>query len=289
MLTTLVNHPNGAVIAINERKLQRLPFFLTTNAPDAAVTLSAYGAAGPTSMSISGEGTCEVFALGAQKTGVCRVKLSVQDGLERRALSNGGIHINTIFGDGLTPYPLPEPLYVDELRRITAEFVDLSAASNSVRLFGLSRRNLKMKNDPTLELARQRQNPQQFLSLPYFYTFDAGVASVAGNATSEFVITIGPEHHFLLSQISGTSTGLYNINLINVATGESIVNAPQGGNYGISSDLIVGTAGYPFCLKEPILFQINQKILVRITDRTGSTNTIYLTLGGRAIADRLWR
>ena len=289
MQTTLVNNPSGAVMAINSRKLERFPFGLVTNSPDASVSLIAYGANGPISMSISGEGSAEVFAFGMQNTGACRIKLSLMDGQQLRALSNAALNASTIFGDGLTPYPLPEPLLVDALRRIVVEYVNLSGSVNAVRIFGLSRRNGKSHNDENLKIARKKQAPQEFLSLPYFYTFDAGVAVLTANQTAEFVMTIGHDNHFLMSQISGVSTGLYDLNIVDVATGESIMNAPQGANYGLSSGLIVGSANYPFCLTEPRLFQIGQKILCRLTDKSAASNTIYLTFGGRAIADRMWR
>lgn len=294
MQPTLINRPDGSVEAVNKASLDFIPFALMPNQPNNRPSIEGHEVSELLSMSISGEGTARIVALSMDSTtGVvvdgAKIMLVSQEGNARRPLSNGSLHMSTIFGDNLRPYPMPEDLYVDELRRLVVEITNLSDDTNVVAPVGWSERASKSKADPTLQLARKRQDLQQFLTSPFWYTFDEGKVELESGETVEKTITIASDAHFWMRHISGISTGEYTLNLIDVATGESIIDAPQGTNYGLSSNLIVGTANYPFCLRQPRLFQLGQRILARLVNRSGADNTVYLTLGGQALADKMWR
>jgi hypothetical protein len=134
---------------------------------------------------------------------------------------------------------------------------------------------------------------RQYLSVPYWYTLDRattlGGVTVAPGATVQETITIGRDHHFQIFQLSAVSTGVFDINIVDSQRGESLISAPQDVNYAIGSELILGNGNFPFRFHEPRLIQTGQRLVVTLTDRSGAPNLIHVTLGGRALATRMWR
>lgn len=288
-MQTLVVDKNGSVRAANLRKLDEFPFFLVPNRPNNAIGLAAYGTGDQVySMAVSGEGPAKVYGLSLASTSVFKVKLLIAEGDRQRYICNTAIHSGTVFGTGQLPYPFPEELYIDELRQLFLEVSDLSGAANTLYPVAVGSRVTSEIIDPTLAAARKRQNDKQFISVPYFYTFDDGSATLTANQSIEKVITISPESHFWLRQLSYASTGRFSIDIIDANKGESLISAPQGTHYNLPADLILGSNIYPYTFSEPVLVMTKQQILVKITDLSGSANTVYLTLGGRALADRMW-
>jgi hypothetical protein len=249
-------------------------------------------------MSISGEGPAAIHQFAAQRTGACRVFLGVQDGGRPTGIMNAGCHIDTIFGNyaaGNRPYYLPEALYIDETRSIVVSITDISGAINNIRLEMEAQRLLTRMVDADLSRIRARLEKRQYLSMPFFYTFDAGFVDIPGPAGTVVTstITVGQDHHFELFQISAVATpgglGSFDVNLTDQTTGESLIDAPLGTNFPVSSGLIIGNASFPFRLHEPRFFNIHSKIVVTLVNRTALTQRVFLTLGGRTLADRMWK
>jgi hypothetical protein len=289
MQDTILSRPDGTVVGVNQRARDFMPFMITPNAPNTNIVIPAGLGVGEFTMMVSGDGPASVCGLAAERDQACKVLLKQQEGRNIRPLMNGACHIDTIFGTGRTPYPMPQPLFIDELRRLTVTLTDLGTNTNNVRLNALSARATSSEADPTLAKARKRQDFRQFLEIPYWYTFDNGFIDLTGLTVFEQVITISPDHHFMLSQLSKISTAEFFIDIIDIAKGESLIYAPQGTHYGVSSKLLFGDGNYPYCFLEPVLFQVNQKILLRMSNQAAGVNTVFLTLGGVAVADRLWR
>lgn len=294
-MLTILNSPDGKVQGINKKALQHIPFALVPNAPNTICSLPAASPFGPVAMTISGEGPAQVVSL-QKDAGLALVKITMQEGRNFRDLMNGEAHIDTIFGSGRTPYPLAEPLYVDETRRLNLTFTELSGAATDIRPAAWTSRATSVEADPTLAMARKRQDFRQFLSFPYWYIPDAGLITLTGTTVFERVITIGYDHHFMLHQLSaafavgGTSSAFgFNIDLIDVAKNESLFSAPQGNHFGASSMITVGDGNYPYQFIAPRLFLTGQKILLRLNNNAAGTNGVYITLGGQAIADKMWR
>lgn len=250
----------------------------------------------PSIMGVSGEGPALIFGFAIQRIGPALVLLQLQDGPNVRSLMNQPIHVDTIFGNytpgnpGGKSYPLPEALYLDETHNLAATFFDLSGAQNLVNPSLETQRFLTRRVMADINKIRNREQQRQYLTLPYWYTFDAGFSALAagvGNLNTE-VITIGPDHHFELMQLSAVSDGEFRLNIVDLVTGESLIDAPQGQNYGISSNLITGTGSFPFRFHEPRFFEVKTKIQITIENRIAGANTVRLTLGGRALADRMW-
>lgn len=295
-IPTLINNADGSVRAVNLKRLNECPYFILTNSPNNALVIPANQAVQQTIMSVSGEGPAAIHAFAAQRTGACRVFMQIQDGARPRGLMNGGCHIDTIFGNylaGSRSYFLPEALYVDETRAVVITLTDISAAPNTVRLSLEAQRLLTRYADHSLSRVRDRMEKRQYLTMPYFYTFDGGFVDALGPAgtVTNGTITIGQDSHFQLMQLTAVATsglGSFDLNITDVGTGESIINAPLSTNFAVSSGVIVGNAAFPYRFHEPIFYERHTKLLVAITNRVAGTNRVFLTLGGRAIADRLW-
>jgi hypothetical protein len=288
---TILSRPDGTVDRVNLARLNSLPYWLLSNVPNNAVAMVANQPSNPTIMSISGEGPAQVYSLACKRTAPCLVLLQIEDGQSITALMNRSIHVDALFGNfnaNNRPYPLPEALFMDETRAIVLTATDISGADNSITPNMLVQRMLNRIADPNLALARARMDKKQYMSKPFFYALDNGSSVLTPGGTNIETITIAGDAHFDLFQISAVSTGVFDMQVINIATGESLIDAPQGGTQAISSNLLTGNAGFPFKFHEPRFFEINSKLQVTLTDRSGGGNTVFLNFAGRALADRMW-
>ncbi len=290
-IPTLIEHPtrDGRIIALNKKRLAAIPYFLLTNPPNNEVSIAANQASPMQIMEVSGEGPAQVVGLKHEKTGDLLVLMQIQDGRTQRGLMNGAVHIDTIMGDNFNPYILPEGLYLDERRSIQVTFTDISGAANTVRVVAETGRFLEQQVDPQMARIRYRMSHQQYLTMPYFYTFDQQAPTLAVAEERELSITVGQTHHFEIITLSGVQTGPYDIDIIDAEKGQSIITAPQGQNYRVRNGLIIGTGTFPFKLHSPRLIQVGQRLIVRLRNQHTAPNTVHLTLGGRAIALKLWR
>lgn len=289
-MDTLISDRNtGAVRGINVRKMYRPPFQFTVNQPGEAVVVPANGSVPMSIASVSGEGPCGIDRFSVQKTGVALVGITVSDGGMQRTITRGSVHIDTIFGSGKKPFILPEELYVDELRNITMQFTDLSGSTNTIYPNLGSSRYLKAVPDPKMELARQRINNNQYTSMPMFQSTDGGKVVLTALGTGRDVMSIDNQNHFEIHGITYTSTGKFTFDIIDVGTGESIIDGFDNTNFELVSSLAGGTAEFPFRFDEPILVRAGQQLLARFTDLSNAGNTIYITLFGKAIAMQLWQ
>jgi hypothetical protein len=288
-INTLIEAQDGSIIGIARDKQYEKPFSLLTNPPYNKVDMAASQPSTVVAMGVSGAGPLEISQLSCRRTAACLCQLIVEDGQTSRTLMNVQQHVDNIFGDAGRPYFLPETLMIDELRALNASFLDLSGSANSIWVAAHAARYLQIQNDPRLSMMRRRMETRQYLSLPYFYGFDNTYAQLTASAAQDQVITIANDHHFEIHTIQAVATGPFTLNIVDVAQKESIISGPSGVDFEIDSGLICGTAQYPFKLHEPRMIFSGQKLVVSLTDLSGQANTIFLTLGGRAIATRMWR
>jgi hypothetical protein len=227
------------------------------------------------------------------------MRLSSPNGTDSGDLMNTWIHRDCITGSQGQPYPLPEGLYSDEGRAVLMTAQDISAensyvnSGNGVQFSMMAAKYSQLQNDPTLSRVKQRMQAKQFMSLPGWYTFDQGVVTLDALSYQEAVISISDQHNFEIHQLSyafGPSVnGAVSVNIVDLAKGESIINAPRGSNYMIPHTLLFGQNGYPYRYPEPITVMAGQKLLVQVQETAGNASTpFYLALGGKQVAVRLW-
>lgn len=282
-MKTLNTKPDGTITGVRKSAFGELPFSLVTNQPSNSIVVPANGTSPYVSFTVNQDGPINLTEMAIDSTGSCLVKLQTFDGKDSIDICSCGIHSGTIFGSGRQPYPLPEVLYIDELRRIDASIQDISGAQNTVRLNLRGYQSTYPVDDPNGDLRKDKEVKNR-LSIPFFYTFDGGQIALTALGVSNQAIEVRAEHNFQLFQISGVSTGAFTLDIVNGNTGESLFNAPGDQHYQIDSGLVVGNANFPFRLHTPRLFKRNQKIIINMTDTSNAPNTIFLTLAGRACA-----
>lgn len=290
----LIENPDGSIAGVNRKALYEQPYFLLTNPPKNIATVPALQSSGLIRLPVSGEGPAQIISLAAKRTGPCRVLMTMQDGDSVQSLMNQAVHIDTIFGSfgagNLRPYLMPQALYIDEARSLNISFTDISNATNEIAVAMLSDRFTNWEQDPGLKRIKARMEGRQYLSRPYWYTLNQGPITVGAGATAYAEIDIGNDHHFELYHMMCVATSMdFDINIIDVNRGESIINAPLGENYSIDASLCLGNASFPFRFHEPIMFETKTRLQVTFTNRSLSANTIELTLGGAILALRMWR
>lgn len=279
---------SGRVLATNKRKLYETPFFLQTNPPNNKVAITALATTDQQTMRISAEGPLQVSAFGATRAAECTVMIYLNDGATPVRLMNSPIHIDTIFGNGGQMYPLPQGLYLDENRALSLTYTDLSNGSNSAQVAFNAAKYSQLQQDANLARVKQRLQMSQYLSMPFWYTFDQGPVTLTALQQQQIEIQIDPAFHFEIHQLSFKSTGTFSINIVDLAKGESIINAPSNTNYAIPHLLLCGNNQYPYKYSEPVMVFAQQKLLVTLQDTSNASNTVWLTLGGKAIATKQW-
>ena len=285
-MPTIFAKRDGTIVGANKRRLMETPFFLMTNPPNNVISMSANASAPTATMRVSGEGPIQLTRMGIKRTGACKVMFQIQDGQDIQALMNAPVHCDAIFGSGGELYPLPEALYLDENRAVAVVLTDISGAPNSATLAAIGAKYRQLQNDQSLNRIKERL--QTKLSAPYFYTFDNSKVTLAANESTQVEISIAQDHHFLIHQLSYVSTGTFAIDIVDVAKGESIINAPSGTHFQVPNQLLCGSGKYPFRLNEPVMVFAEQKLLVSLTDTSGSSNDVYLALGGQGLKTDSW-
>ncbi len=290
-MQTIFARKDGKVVGINKKRLLEGTFFLNSNPPFNNITVPSLKTSTAAALRASGEGPMQITQLGAVRDAshaACTVRLFIRDGTQAIPMMNSPCHIDTIFGPGGLMYRLPEGLYVDEDRSVTAMFTDLSGAENHARITMVGAKYTQLQQDPTMARIKERLKTSQFLSMPYFYTLNGGSTTLAGLANAESQIEIANQHNFEIHQISFVSTGPFNLDIVDLTKGESIINAPSGAHYPIPHLLMCGDGSYPFRFHEPVLVFGGQRLLITLQNTSENENQIFLTLGGKMVKIRTW-
>ena len=288
-------------IVVNPLKKWVRPYTLVTD--PAVITLSPSGVSDPIPMMIDGKGHFEIFDAfySSQQSAGFTVTLFDADSLgpdARPVLMNREIHVASIAsGAGVTlpisgafgtagsagrPYRWPETFWMDVSHKrrgamLVAVFHNLSASQNQIRFALHGRRWFFAQGEyEIMERMEQifRGRPR---TMPYFWTTDEKVA-LAGNAgPTDFQVRMGDEAWSELHKFSAVSTGLFNTNLRETDSGQQFMPL------ALRNDLLFGSGEFPSILAESTLLEPNMKLTAALTDLSGSTNTIWLTLAGRKV------
>ena len=286
---TLVSAPTGEILAVDQRKLFEIPYFLMTNPTQNIVPVPANGSVNPISMSVSSEGPAELLAWAYESTGDFTSVMRIRDGVDRRTLMNSPIHCRCLFGTNLMPYHLPESLLVDEQRVIDLALYDVSGAVNNVRVAAQAVRYLEILDDPKSERLKTRMRRREYLSFPFWYGLEGpGYAELTAGATGNFPITI-LDDHFELHTLSyfGTTSQDIDVQIVDATKGEPLIDAFGGQSYLLNAQLFMFTGDFAYRFHEPRLFMGNSKLVVQLRNNGALTNRIYMALGGRALASRI--
>lgn len=272
-----------------EQRLNELPFFLCSDQPDNEFTVPALNQSDILSFGVNGQGPMIAYRWSLVSDGDALVSMKISEGPNDIPMSNAGILAATIFGDNLNPYPLPETIYVDDLRKIKMWFTDISGDENTFRPCIRCRQSTTQILDPDATIGRISLQDKLRVTYPYFYAPDNGGIVLDANATQDIPISISSDFDFFLKQISyqATSSSLL-IDIIDANTGKSLINAPRDRHYPVNINLIAGTGTFPARFHHKTCYHAGLRIILRLTDTSGSENTVYITLAGVNVARRMW-
>lgn len=289
---TTFDEKSGRIVGVNKRRLYETPFALLTNPPNNSIAIAANGTTTELAMRVGGEGPMQLTQVGAvadvSHSSNVLVRLMMRDGSGVNPLNNTPCLLSTVAGVGGKMYPLPEAIYIDEDRALVAVFKNLDGDPTEARLCFVGAKYTHLRQDPMLARVRERLKNSQFISTPYWYAFDGGSVALTACQTVQAEIEIANDHNFEIHQFAYSSKGAFNIDIVDESKGESLINAPRGTHYQLPASLFCGNGQYPYRLHEPVMVFSGQRLLVTLTDTSGSANTVYLTLGGKAVKVRNW-
>ncbi len=119
--------------------------------------------------------------------------------------------------------------------------------------------------------------------LPYFYSFHNTVAAsnqITANGTIQNSIKISADAAFIAMSVRGASLGDYTAFMRMDASDRQLMNE------AVNSSAFMGTAERPGPLHKPLLLPANTTVSFDITDISGATNELYLTLAGFKVYNR---
>lgn len=119
--------------------------------------------------------------------------------------------------------------------------------------------------------------------LPYFYSLHNTLAqnnAIAANSTIQNSIKISADSAFVANTVRGVSTGDLLFFVRTDSSDRQLENEP------IHSSNFMGTAQRPAPLHKPLLLPANTTLSFDITDISGATNQLWLTLAGFKIYNR---
>lgn len=268
------------------------PFILTPDEPNQRVTLNAaVNATETVTMSVSQEGPVQVKNWTMQSdrftaVGDHEATIDIYDSGARRNLMNRPIHLNTMMGTPEYPGILPEWLFLHETRSLRIQFQNIFANENTLRMAAQGRRFYKSSaRAGDLEDMIQKILERQAMTHTYYLTTTEEVSELAYGDSDTWKFDPTTEW-FCIYKITSIAyddeTGdviesdAYDIRFQDAKTGRDISNDT------LSSDLITGTALYPWALPESWLIPPKKEMTVEIenTNPFGNSISVYITLIG---------
>ncbi len=221
------------------------------------------------------------------ENGGCTVFLT--DAGDVRQYMNFPIHCQTFAGTGQLSARLAEDLLLPTRHQLNLTLSKITGYANkNVNVFFAGQSfdtwssNLqKYKEDWQAMITEiNRLLERRKYVTPYWFTTDGGVVSVPANQTVEVDTLVGSEGHAEFTHILrafGDATDLtanpFEVELINPQTRQTLMN-------GRIHSQFIGNAQNPQPFPAPFLIPAGQILRFRITDLSGSTNNVYLTLRG---------
>lgn len=208
-----------------------------------------------------------------------------------RQYMNYPIHVETFAGSGQLSARLTEDLFVPTRHQLMVTFQKIGGGDSiNAQLYLLGKyfdtwaSNLQKYNSAhkdIIDTVNKALERRKYVT-PYWLTTENGVVTVPANQTVTVDTLVGDEGHFESTHILRKFTGgdptaaPFQLELINPQTRQSLMN-------GKIHSYMIGNAYNPQPFPAPFMIPAGQILRFRITDLSGSTNAVYLTLRGMRI------
>ena len=204
-----------------------------------------------------------------------------------RNFMNNPVHIRALAGTAKNPAWLYEPIYMMSNESLSCQLNKLSGGASTMRMY-LDAIQYHPDSAPAGSMERDFLNRRMMqwserrkYVYPFWMTTDQSV-SLAGNATTNFV-NKNAECHLELFNLMAVSTGNFAFELVEVVSGQSIMNGQ------VTRTNSIGDAQFPAIF--PVSYTVKEGARMRFTftDLSGSTNNIFIALQGRKIVNVPWK
>ncbi len=214
----------------------------------------------------------------------------ITDQGDQRQYMNYPVHVDTLAGVGPLAARLTEDLFLPTRHQLMVTFQRTINTAVNAQLYFLGKyfdtwsSNLQGHKQDHADIIRavNRALERRKYVTPYWLTTENGVVTVPANQTVEVDTLIGDEGHFECTHILRKFTGgvatnsPFELEIINPQTKQSIMN-------GRIHSYMIGNGQNPQPFPAPFILPAGQVLRFRITDLSGSTNSVYLTLRGMRI------
>lgn len=235
----------------------------------------------------------EIVATSSNGITLSNFTVFITDQGDQRQYMNYPCHVRTIAGSGQLAARLTEDLFLPTRHQLSVAMTNISAGETAQlyfmgKLYDTFSSNLQSHpadHAAMIALVNKHLERRKYVT-PYWLTpppTDGSLGvSVPANQTVNIEALVGDEGHFECTHIlraftSGSqATGPFELELINPQTRQSIMN-------GKIHSYFIGDAFNPQPFPCPFIIPAGQLLRFRITDLSGSANTIYLTLRGMKI------
>ena len=235
----------------------------------------------------------EIVATSSNGINTSNFMVFVTDPGDQRQYMNYPIHVRTFAGSGQLAARLTEDLFLPTRHQLNVTFQNISAGETA-QLYLMGKMydtfSSNLQSHPTdhqamIALVNKHLERRKYVT-PYWLTpppsQGAFGVTVPANQTVEVEALVGDEGHFECTHILRAFTGgnqatsPFELELINPQTRQAIMN-------GRIHSMFIGDAFNPQPFPAPFIIPAGQLLRFKITDLSGSTNTVYLALRGMKI------
>lgn len=216
---------------------------------------------------------------------------------EIRKLMNIPLHVDTLFGTGQLPAVLREPLFFNSMDFLQMNATKITGGATSAYLYLSGAQYYpwapafledSVGKQKITQLLKEWKKRTQFVA-PFWLSPEGDKPSVVVNATTgsglvvganatvSAVAKIGTDAHFEALTLTGVSTGEFEFEITEAFTRQTLMNGKITKTNG------VGTARFPVMFPVGYLLPAGRYLRFNITDLSGSTNNVFLTVAGRKI------
>lgn len=296
-IPTWIKDPESGLVVVNELKKYVKPFWLTTEDSE-EITLAANEVTDFIPMTVDGKGHFEIFDAFYKSEQSEGFTVELFDpgnlGRERPLLMNREVHVATIAsGEGTTvgstsfdasgsagrPFRWPQSFFMNVVSgtgTIMARFRNLSDQENTIRFVLSGRRWYHLQAPWKIANRMEEIFKEQARTFPYFFTTD-GFVELDASGSDAPIVRFGDDAFVEWCKGMAVSDGDFQVRIVETTTQKRLMERP------VINSLAFGSGEFPMLNWEDALFEPNYQLTFELDDLSGSSNTIWLTLGCRKI------
>jgi hypothetical protein len=226
-----------------------------------------------------------LFEDSVDTTAAAAFSISLVDLGDKTQFMNNPIHIRLFAATSQLPGMMSEMLMMPSRHALLATFAKLSGGATSAKMWFAGKAFYPYAPELN-KFPQDRQTMIKYIGewlerrkhiAPFWITTNTNLLA-QGNQTVEADMLVGDDGHFEGSHLVVLATSMnFEFQIYNPLTKQTYMNIP------IHADANTGDASNPQEFAIPLFIPSGNRVRVRVTDLSGSANTIYFALRGRKI------